>query len=142
MKTAMGLVLAMFAGAAAAGDLSEPRYHESSDYSARVYYRVDFGGPAAGAQSLGLRFDSVRAEAAGAPSLFQLSVGAQGVDRVAVNGVDLRGAMISSGQNGGGFFASLSGAQWVALGFTVLVFGTVASDATQTTDDPSGTGGT
>jgi hypothetical protein len=141
MKTAMGLVLAMFAGAAAAGDLSEPRYHESSDFSARVYYRVDFGGQAAGAQSLGLRVDSVRAEAAGAPSLLQLNFGAQGVDRVAVNGVDLRGAMVSSSQSGGGFFASLSGAQWVALAFTVVVFGSVAADATESTDDPSGTGG-
>jgi hypothetical protein len=142
MKAAMGLVLATFAGAAAAGDLSEPRYHESSDYSAQVYYRVDFGGVRGQAQSLGLRFDGVRAQAAGAPALFQASFSGHGLDRLAVNGVDLRGAMLSSGQKaGGGFFGSLSAAQWIALGFTVLVFGSVAAHATEGTDAPvSGTG--
>jgi hypothetical protein len=142
-RTALGLVLATFAGAAAAGDLSEPRYYESNDYSAQVFYRVDFGGDRGQAQSVGLRFDSVRAEAAGAPSLLQVRYGAQGLDKLAVNGLDLRGALVSSSQNGGGFFSSLTGAQWAALGFTVLVFGSVAADASDDTEvNVSGTGGT
>ncbi len=139
--TTLGLALMTFAGAAAAGDLSEPRYHESDDYSAQVYYRVDFGGVRGHAQSVGLRFDSVRAEAAGAPSLLQVRFGQAGLDKLAVNGVDLRGALISSGQTEGGFFASLTAAQWAALGFTVFVFANVAADASDDTTDVTGTGG-
>ena len=134
-KTALGLALATFAGAAAAGDLSEPRYYESNDYSAQVYYRVDFGGDRGQAQSLGLRFDSVRAQAAGAPSLFAARFNGQGLDRLAVSGMDLRGAMLSSNQSEGGFFSSLTGTQWLALGFTAVVFGAVAADATEDSTD-------
>ena len=83
-RIALGLALATFAGAAAAGDLSEPRYYESNDYSAQVFYRVDFGGVRGHAQSVGLRLDSVRAEAAGAPSLLHVSFGQAGLDRLAV----------------------------------------------------------
>ena len=141
--SALGAILAVFAGAASAGDLAEPRTYDSNDYSAQVYYRVAFGGEQRQAQSLGLRFDNEAAAAHGAPSLLQASFGEQGFDRLAVNGVDLRGAMLSAGQaSGGGFFSSLSVAQWVALGFTAIVFGTVAVDATDD-DEPavSGTGG-
>ncbi len=137
--SALGLALATFAGAAAAGDPAELRNYESNDYSARLYYRMDFGGNQRQAQSVGLRLDNERAAARGAPSLFQARFGEQGLDKLAVNGVDLRGAMLSSNQaGGGGFFSSLSAAQWVALGFTTLVFVTVAYDASE--DDPSGTG--
>lgn len=140
-KIALGLVLATFAGAAAAGDLSEPRYYESNDYSAQVFYRVDFGGVRGHAQSVGLRLDSVRAEAAGAPSLLHVSFGQSGLDRLAVNGLDLRGVALAAGQSEGGFFASLTGAQWAALGFTVFVFANVAADASDDTTDVPGTGG-
>ena len=139
-KTVLGLVLATFAGAAAAGDLAEPRYYESNDYSAQVFYRVEFGGTRGHAQSVGLRFDSVRAEAAGAPSLLQVRFGEQGLDRLAVNGLDLRGAMLASGQSGGGFFSSLNVAQWVAIGWTVALV-TVSATGALDEDDPSGTGG-
>lgn len=141
MKTAMALVLAAYAGAAAAGDLSEPRLDQSNDYSGQLYYRLDFGGQGRPGSSLGLRFDSVRAQAAGAPSLLKVSFGRQGLDSLAVSGVDLRGAMLSANEAGGaGFFSSLSAAQWVSLTFTVLVFGTVAADAADTLDQPSGSG--
>ena len=142
-RAALGVALATFAGAAAAGDLSEPRYTESNDYSAQVYYRVDFGGDRGQIQSLGLRFDSVRAEAAGAPPMFRAQFNGQGLDQLALAGVDLRGAMLASNQaSGGGFFSSLTAAQWVALGFTVLVFGSVAMDATEDVEVPtSGSGG-
>ena len=139
--TAVAILLATFAGTASAGDLAEPRYYESNDYSAQVYYRLDFGGTAARAQSLGLRFDRVNAQAAGAPALFQASLGSQGLERVALNGFDLRGAMLASGQSEGGFFASLTTGQWIALGFTAVVFGTVAMDATDSDESSGGSGG-
>lgn len=138
-KMALGLVLATFAGAAAAGDLTEMRQYDAGDYSAQVYYRVDFGGVRGHDQSLGLRFDNERATAAGAPALFQARFGAQGLDRLAVSGVDLRGAMLSSNQSGGGFFSAMTPAQWIALGFTGLVFVAVAADAS---DSDGGSGGT
>ena len=140
-KTVLGLALAMFAGAAAAGDLSEPRYYESNDYSAQVYYRVDFGGVRSHAHSVGLRFDSVRAEAAGAPSLLQVRFGQAGLDKLAVNGVDLRGALISSGQSEGGFFASLNAAQWVALSYATGLILLGSSGALDDDSTASGTGG-
>lgn len=139
-KTALGLVLATFAGAAAAGDLAEPRYYESNDYSAQVFYRVDFGGERGYDQSLGLRLDNERAHAAGAPAMFQARFGAMGLDKLAVNGVDLRGAMVSSGQSGGGMFANLSIGQWIAIGYTALLFGVVATDALDEDEESSGTG--
>jgi hypothetical protein len=138
-NVALGLILATFAGAAAAGDLSEPRYQDSNDYSALAYYRVDFGGTRGHAQSVGLRFDSVRAQAAGAPPMLQASFDGQGLNRLAVTGVDLRGAMLAANQSEGGFWASLTTTQMVALGLTVLTLGIVAADSAD--DEPSGTGG-
>ena len=141
MKAAMGLVLATFAGAAAAGDQYPQGYQDADGYSAQVSYRLEFGGQADATQHVELRLDRTRAQAWGAPSLLKLTLGAQGVERAAVAGLDLRRAAISAGQQEGtGFFGSLSPAQWVALGFTVIVFGTVAADAADTIEDPSGTG--
>ena len=141
-KMVLGLGLAMFAGAAAAGDLAERREYEAGSFAAQVYYRVDFGGHRAQAQSLGLRFDNERASAAGAPSLLQARFGAQGLDRLEVSGFDLRGPRLAANQSEGGFFGSLTAAQWVALAFTVVVFGTVAADALDEADkEPTGTGG-
>lgn len=142
MKTmALGLALATFAGAAAAGDLADRREYEAGSFAAQVYYRVDFGADRGQAQSLGLRFDNERARAAGAPSLFQARFGAQGLDQLKLSGMDLRGPMLAANQSDGGFFSSLSVSQWVALGFTVIVFGTVAADAVEETDEePEGTG--
>lgn len=141
---ALGLVLAAAAGAAAAGDLADAREYGATDYSAQVYYRLDFGGPQPQAQSLGLRFDNQRAAAAGAPAMLQARLGEQGLAQFSVNGLDLRGAMLSSNESSGdGFWSSLSVPQWIALGFSVLVVGQVVSDAAQADDEPviSGTGG-
>lgn len=141
---ALGLVLAASAGAAAAGDLAEARDYGSSDYSAQVYYRLEFGGHQAQAQSLGLRFDNERASAAGAPAMLQARLGEQGLAQFSVNGLDLRGAMLSSNQDSGrGFWSSLSVPQWIGIGFSLLVFGQVVSDAAKTDEEPvvSGTGG-
>jgi len=135
-KTALGLVLATFAGAAAAGDLSEQRYYDSNDYSAQVYYRVDFGGSSGpAAQSVGLRFDNVRAQASGAPAMLQARFGAEGLNTLAVSGVDLRGAWIAANQSeGGGFFGNLSVAQWAALGFTGALVIFIASETVENND--------
>lgn len=135
------VLLVTFCGAASAGDLAEPRTYEANDYSAQVYYRLDFGGSSRQSQSLGLRFDNERVAAAGAPALLAANFGEQGLARLAVNGVDLRGAMLSSNQSADdGFFSNLTWAQWIALGFTAIVFGTVVSDAADSDPDVDGTG--
>lgn len=144
-KTVLGLALSTFAGAAAAGDLAEPRYHESNDFSAQVVYRVDFGANSDNAQSLGLRFDSVRAQAAGAPSLMHARFGAQGLDQLSLNGLDLRGMMLASNQSEGGiggFISSMTPVQWVGLGLTVVLAGAVLADVNGGDAEPvTGTGG-
>ena len=145
---ALGLVLAASASTAVAADPADLRTYESNDYSAKVYYRMDFGGKTREAQSVGFRFDNEAATAHGAPSMFQASFGAQGLQKLAISGVDFRSAMLAStytpwygGDGGGGFWGSLSGAQWAALGFTAFVFTTVAVDATDDADpDAPGTG--
>ena len=140
--TGLLVLLATFSGAVSAGDLAEPRTYDANDYSAQVYYRLDFGGTSRHYQSVGLRLDNQRVAAAGAPSLLAARFGGQGLDQLALNGVDLRGAMLSSNQSsGGGFFSSLSVGQWIALGFTALVFGSVAADAIDSQGDPD-VGGT
>ena len=139
-RTALGLLLATLAGTAAAGDLSEPRYYDSNDYSAQLFYRVDFGADRASAQTVGLRFDNVRLHAAGAQPLLQARFGAQGVDQLAVNGVDLRGALISSGQEeGGGFLGSLTVTEIIAVALASLVIITsIAEEGDE--DELTGTG--
>ena len=141
-RTALGLLLATFAGATAAGDLSEPRYYDSNDFSAQLFYRVNFGADRAKAQTVGLRFDSVKLHAAGAPPLLQARFGAQGLDQLAVNGVDWRGALISSGQEtGGGFLGGLTVAQIMSLGIASLVLiGAVADEGDEEEDPVGGTG--
>jgi hypothetical protein len=145
-KTALGLVLAAFAGTAAAGDLADRREYEAGSYAAHVYYRVDFGGDRGQAQSLGLRFDNERMSAAGAPSLLKASFGAQGMEQLKVSGFDLRGAMLAANQNEGGFLdkiGAMSTAQLVAMGVTTVLFVIVAADVTQDEDTGlPGTGGT
>lgn len=144
---AFGLALAATAGTAAAGELAQVREYGAADYSAQVYYRLDFGGHQPHARSLGLRFDNERAVAAGAPAMLQARLGEQGLAQFSVNGLDLRGALLSSNQDSGdGFFSKLTVAQWIALGFSTLVFGQVVSDAVQDDDEPgpvtgTGTGG-
>jgi hypothetical protein len=139
---ALGLVLAASAGTAMAADPADLRTYESNDYAARVYYRMDFSGDGRQMQSLGLRFDNERAMASGAPSLFLASFGEAGLQKLAVSGVDFRGAMLSANQSAGGsFWSSLTPAQWLGLGFTALVFTTVAVDASDSGDpEVTGTG--
>ena len=137
---ALGLVLAASTGTAMAGDLADLRTYESNDYAARVYYRMDFNGDGRQMQSVGLRFDSERAMANGAPSLFLASFGEQGLQKLAVSGVDFRGAMLSANQTEGGWFGSeMTMSQWLALGFTAVVFTMVAVDASDD-EDPSASG--
>lgn len=143
-NTALGLLLAAFSGAAAAGDLIESRDdYASSDYAAQAYYRVDFGGTRQQVQSVGLRLDNRAAQSHGAPAMFQANFGSQGLDRLALNGVDLHGAMVAAGEGEGtGFFGSLSLSQIIALGATVLIAADVAADASDGNNDasPNGTG--
>ena len=142
-KAVLGMVFAGFVGSAAAGELdrADSRYYDSSDYSAKVYYRLDFGGPKAHAQTLGLRFDNQLAESRGAPAVFLTSFDSSGAASVKLHGVDLRGAALAAGQSSGGFFASLTPAQWIGIGFTAIVFGTVVSEAAKSNNTSSGSGG-
>ncbi len=56
--------------------------------------------------------------------------------------MDLRGAALASNQSeGGGFFGSMTTAQLVALGVTVVTFGLVAIDVGDGESDAIGTGG-
>lgn len=146
-KAFWGVLMAGVMGTATAGELDSmdsARYADSNDYSAKVFYKLDFGGPAASAQSVGLRFDNERAAAFGAPAVFQAKFDGQSPAALMVNGVDLRGAALSAGQtSGGGFFSALSVGQWIGIAFTGLVFTTIAVEAGDD-DDPApvtGTGG-
>lgn len=143
-KALLGVLFASFVGTATAAELDAwdaSRYADSNDYSARLFYRLDFGGTLAQAQSVGLRFDNERAASRGAPAMFQARLDGQG-STVMLNGLDLRGPALSAGQDGGGgFFSSLTTAQWVGLAFTGLVFGTIVFEAADDDDPTTGTGG-
>lgn len=144
-KVLWGFLFASFVGTASAAefDAMDARYADSNDYSARLFYRLDFGGALDGAQSMGLRFDNERAAARGAPALFQARFDAQG-SALTLHGLDLRGPGLAAGQStGGGYFSNLSTAQWLGIAFTGLVFGTIAYEAADDDDEPSaaGTGG-
>jgi len=135
---ALGLVLAASAGTAMASDPADLRTYESNDYAARVYYRMDFAGNGRPAQSFGLRLDNERAMANGAPSLVQASFGELGLQKLAVSGVDFRSVALANGID----FSSFTPIQWLAVGFTAVVFTAVAVDATDGEDpETAGTGG-
>jgi hypothetical protein len=100
-KLMIGLVCAGFVGSAAAGDygLAEARFADGNDYTARVYYKLDLGAEPGRAHTVGLRFDHDLAAAHGAPALFQASYnGASQPVRLTLQGADLTGPMMASGQ--------------------------------------------
>lgn len=145
-KLILGAALASVIGSAAAGPVDRTdSFYAGNDYSAKVYYRLDFGGASSGGQTLGLRFDNELANSRGAPAVFQLAFDGSGTPSARLYGLELRGPALSAGESGvGGFFSSLTGAQWVGLGFTALVFGVVVDTATKnndTTTTASGSGG-
>lgn len=144
----LGLLLAGFAGMAVAGDgaLDEARYADGSDYTAKLFYQLDFGGPAERAQSLGLRFDNDRAEARGAPALFKASFsGGDTLPTLAVQGVDIAGPAFAARQNedDDGRLGGLTTGQWIGVAFTAAVFGTIIFESADGGGEPSpdGTGG-
>ena len=142
----VGAVLAGFVGSAAAGGdtLADARYADGNDYSAKLFYAVDFGGKAS-AQSLGLRFDNELAASRGAPALFQASFDNRAtLPTLSLQGVPVAGPALAAGQSSsGGFFANLSAAQIAGLVFTGIVFAGIvveAADSEETTTGPvSGT---
>jgi len=143
-KVLWGVLFASFMGTATAAELDSwdaARYADSNDYSARLFYKLDFGGTLAQSQTVGLRFDNERAAARGAPAMFQARLDGQG-STVMLNGLDLRGPALAAGQSsGGGFFSTLTAAQWIGIGFTGLVFGTIVFEATDDEDTADGSGG-
>lgn len=145
-KIIWGLVLTSFVGAAGASDnaISDARYADGNDYSARLFYNLSFGGQQAGAQAMGLRFDNEFAAARGAPALFQASFdGGQSLPRVSLQGVEVAGPALAANQDkGGGMFSGLNAAQWIGIAFTGIVFGSIMVEASDSDDTPapSGTG--
>ena len=124
-KIILGLALASYVGAAAAGELDRADAASSdNDYSATAYYRLDFGGPAASSQSVGLRFDDRLAAARRAPAAFQLSLDTSGVTSVQLRGVTLGGAALAAneGEQKKAWWQRLSVGEWIAIGFTGVVF--------------------
>jgi len=134
MRSLVGIVLAGFVGAAAADD--------GNDYSARVFYSLDFGSQGQ-VQSMGLRFDNELAAERGAPALFQARFdGGSSLPVLSLQGVDVAGPAMAAGQSeGGGMFSGLTTAQWIGIAFTGLVFGTIVVEAADSSDTTvSGTG--
>ena len=143
MRSLVGIALAGFVGSAAAGGdaFADARYADGNDYSAKVFYSLDFGSQGH-AQSVGLRFDNERASERGAPALFQASFDGQAAPSVKLQGIDLTGPAMAAGQKeGAGPFAGFTTVQWVGFGLTVVLFGVVAADVTSGDDEPvTGTG--
>jgi hypothetical protein len=135
----LGLVLSGFVGTAAAGDTyADARYADGNDYSAKLFYAVDFGGTQPGSQSMGLRFDNERAASRGAPALFKASFDGQGTPTVRLQGVDVMGTMKLGAMEG------FSAAQIGGLVFTGIIFAAIVVEAADSDDEVttvSGTGG-
>lgn len=150
-KLGLGLFLAGFAGVAAAGDGTlDSAYADGNDYSAKLFYRMDFGGRTPGLQSVGLRFDNDRAEARGAPALFKTTfTSASPLPTFALQGVDIIGPVYATRQNDDdaslddGRLGWLTPGQWIGVTFTAVVFGAILFESADGGGEPSpnGTGG-
>lgn len=133
-------------GAASAGDteFNNINRYDSSDYAAKLFYNVQFGGHQAvqPQSSLSFQVNNERASQFGAPAMFRTDFGSTGITRFALNGVDLRSVMLASKAAGDGF-RSMSAGTVVGL----AVFGIVVVTSLYTvvdgedTNNPSGTGG-
>lgn len=149
-KLGLGLFLAGFAGMAAAGDGTlDSQYADGNDYSAKLFYRMEFGGTTPGFQSVGLRFDNERAEQRGAPALFKASFSTGStLPTFALQGVNVVGPVYAAGQNDeaeneDGRLGWLTPGQWVGVAFTTIVFGAIVFESADGGGEPSpnGTGG-
>lgn len=119
---ALALVLCPLAAGAASPDFdrfardigSEP----ASEFSAHAVYRIEFGGPArAAAHGLGLSLHHTDL----ATAIVDGRVGAQGLQRFAVTGLDLASYDPALGQAGKTrYFLNLTGIQWLGIGVATL----------------------
>jgi hypothetical protein len=146
----LSLLLAGTMGTAAAGpldDRTDAGAYDASDFSAQVFYRVEFGGVADRAQRLGFRVDNERAAAYGAPSLFMTQLSGQGLEKLQLHGLELRNTLLAR-QNAEvgeeGFFASLTPVQWAGLFFSGGVLALLVASAADDNSDVAvgGSGGT
>lgn len=120
----LGIIGLCFAGTAAAGDLDYADNY-SNDYAAKLFYRVDFGGAVAGGQSVGLRFDTQRAEALGAPAFLQARFNSQGTT-LSLSGLDLSAMAMANRATGDPIYGGLTLPQWVGIGSVIIVGGAMA----------------
>jgi hypothetical protein len=147
MRSAVAVVfLVCAAGAAHADDLDrmDARFHDSSDFSAQAYYRLEFGGTAGGTRGLGFRVDNERAVALGAPAMLNVQFGNQGLHDLRVNGMDLRRVAAASQAVGGGL-AGMNFAQILAVSIMAVVTTAIVVESANPDDDPpppDGSGGT
>lgn len=149
-KVIVGVALAGYVTCAAAAGVDEldARDVDTGAYSARAYYRLEFGGPVARSQSVGLRFDNGLTSRRDTPALLQVSLDSSGVSTLSLRGLQLGGPALAASEddsdasNRKGFWARLSTGEWIALGFSAIVLAaTVGQAASGGGGGVSGTGG-
>lgn len=138
----LAVALLTVSGGAAAGDIyDDARYYDSSDYAAQAYYRLDFGTTSQfqTRHVVGFRMDNERGMRLGLPSVVKTEFSSDGLQRLALNGMDLRGMLMANGATGN-WWGDLTMGEIVTVGAAVLAvgFGTAAA----LDDDKSGGGGT
>ena len=144
--TVMGILLAGAVSTAAAGDYTYmgTRY-AGNDYSAKLYYTLDFGGTQRHSQSVGLRLNNEGMALRGAPALFQVEYTGTGQPTVALQGLQLTRSA-SSNLIDVGATASWSAGEWFAVGLATVTIGglgaAAVSDSNKDTPAVAGTGGT
>jgi len=132
-------------GGAAAGDIyDDARYYDSSDYAAQAYYRLDFGTTSQfqTRHVVGFRMDNERGMRLGLPSVVKTEFGSDGVNRIAMNGMDLTGLTLANGA-AGNWWGELTVGEWVTVGaaFLAVGFGTAAAlDDDENNPPASGSG--
>lgn len=115
----VSVLLTVWTAAAAAAELDGPDRADTSGYSARIYYRFDFGSRNAHAQSVGFRLDQDRAAARGMPAALQWSYAGPGATALTLNGIEIRDPGAGAMRNN--LFDALTPGEWIAVGGTAIV---------------------
>ncbi|HUR40470.1 MAG TPA: hypothetical protein VM240_04810 [Verrucomicrobiae bacterium] len=107
----------------------------TSEFSGRVVYRIEFGGVASKADH-GLNFRLQHSDLHTA--IVDTQLGAQGLQRFAVNGVDLTTVDPALGQAGKTrYFLNLTGIQWLGIGVATLALVAVVAGSGGGGDEPA-----
>ena len=142
-KVILALTLSALSSTAFAAGVDETGlYRDASDYSAKVYYRLDFSSSGIGAHTVGLRFDN-RYTAPFQPDVLQARFTANAAPVVKLQGFAIRGHNLAAAQGEGGyeFWNWLSPMEWLAIGGTLVVTGAAISHNSGKDTPTTGTGG-